>query len=215
MIAPPERSPERDAAIAAALPHIPELGWTRAALRAAVRDLGLPPEDAALLFPSGPADLVEAFADWADRRMAGDADALNLAERRLPERVRALIALRLAHDRAHKEAVRRAVAFMAAPRHAGMAARALARTVDAIWHAAGDRSADFSWYTKRAILAGVYTSTVLFWLADDSDDAAETLAFLDRRLADVAGIGRLRRRASAWVGRFRPAPPRESDTPAT
>ena len=38
-----------------------------------------------------------------------------------------------------------------------------ARTVDAIWHAAGDRSADFSWYTKRAILAAVYTATVLYW----------------------------------------------------
>ncbi len=45
----------------------------------------------------------------------------------------------------------------------------MARTVDAIWHAAGDRSADWSWYSKRAILAGVYGATLLFWLRDDSD----------------------------------------------
>ena len=215
MIPPPERSPERDAAIAAVLVHVPEAGWTRAALRAAMRDLGRPPEDADLLFPAGTADLVEAFVDWADRRMAAEAALLDLDSRRLPERVRAVIVLRLAQHRQYKEAVRRAVAIMALPRHARMAARTLARTVDAIWYAAGDQSADFSWYTKRAILTAVYTATLLFWLADDSDDAAATLAFLDRRLGGVARIGKLRRRASACVQRILPASPREPEPQAT
>jgi ubiquinone biosynthesis protein COQ9 len=80
-----------------------------------------------------------------------------------------------------------------------------ARTVDAIWHAAGDRSADFSWYTKRAILAGVYGATVLYWLRGSGEDDAATLGFLDRRLAGVARIGAARRRAEAAVGRLRPA----------
>jgi ubiquinone biosynthesis protein COQ9 len=203
MIAPPERSAERDAAIAAVLPHVPELGWTHAAVRAALRDLGRPAEDAELLFPGGQDDLVEAYADWADRRMEAAA-AGETAELGLSKRVRALIALRLAQARDHKEAVRRAVAVLALPRNAALASRALARTVDAIWHAAGDRSADFSWYSKRAILAGVYVSTLLFWLGDDSEEEQATLAFLDRRLADVARIGRLRRRASEWLGRWWP-----------
>ena len=204
MIAPPERSSDRDAAIVAVLPHVPSAGWTRAALLAAMRDLGLPPPDAAILFPGGVSDLLEAFADWSDRRMEAEAGSLDLAARPLHERVRALILLRLAQKRRHKEAVRRAVALLALPRHAGLAARVLARTVDAIWHAAGDRIADFSWYTKRATLAGIYGATLLFWLADDSDDDAATIAFLDRRLARVAGIGRLRRRAVECVRRLRP-----------
>lgn len=205
MIAPPESSPERDAAITAALAHVPEAGWTSRALRAGLADIGVSPDDAELLFPGGAADMVEAFSDLADRRMEAAAAKLDLAGRRLPERVRALIAVRLIESRPHKEAVRRALALMALPRHAGVAARSLARTVDAIWHAAGDRAADFSWYTKRGILAGVYGTTVLFWLGDDSEDDAATLAFLDRRLAGVAGIGRLRRRAATCAQRFRPA----------
>ena len=119
----------------------------------------------------------------------------------LPERVRAVIALRLAQNRPHKEAVRRAVAVLALPRHAGSAAACTARTVDAIWHAAGDRSADFSWYTKRAILAAVYAATLLFWLRDSSEDDAATLAFLDRRMAGIAWTHRLRRRAEATLHR--------------
>lgn len=205
MIEPPERSSERDAAIAAVLAHVPEAGWTRAALRAAMRDLGRAPEDADLLFPLGTADVLETFADWADRRMGAEAAALGLPALRFSERVRALVLLRLTLHRAHKDAVRRAVALLALPANAGVAARSLARTVDAIWHAAGDRAADFSWYTKRAILAGVYTATLLFWLADDSDDEEATAAFLDRRLAGVARIGRIRGRVEACLRRVVPA----------
>ena len=99
-------------------------------------------------------------------------------------------------------AVRRAVAVLALPRHALLAGRCTARTVDAIWHAAGDRAADFSWYTKRAILAGVYGATLLFWLRDASEDDAATLAFLDRRLQGVARAGQVRRQFSIFSVRY-------------
>jgi ubiquinone biosynthesis protein COQ9 len=55
-----------------------------------------------------------------------------------------------------------------------------------MWYAAGDRSADFSWYTRRATLAAVYTATLAFWLGPRAPDMEEALAFLDRRLADLA-----------------------------
>ena len=155
--------------------------------------------------------MVAAFSDLADRRMADDTAGLDFANMRLPGRVRAVIAARLARHRPHKEAVRRAMAVLALPHNAVTAAGCTARTVDAIWHAAGDRSADFSWYTKRAILAGVYGATLLFWLRDGGEDDSATLAFLDRRLADVHRIGGLRRSMEALAGRFipsrfRPAP---------
>jgi ubiquinone biosynthesis protein COQ9 len=200
MIAPPERSPERDAAIDALLPNVPFDGWTARALRAGLRAIGQPEADAELLFRGGAADMVEAYCDLADRRMEEAAAGLDLAAMRLPERVRAVLALRLRQNRGHKEAVRRAVGLLAVPRHAGLAARCTARTVDAVWYAVGDRAADFSWYTKRAILASIYTATVLFWIRDQSEDDAATLAFLDRRLAELGRITRLRRRVA---GRFR------------
>jgi ubiquinone biosynthesis protein COQ9 len=159
-------------------------------------DIGAEPEDAVLLFPGGAADMIEMFCDWADRRMEEGAGALDPGLR-LHQRVRAVIALRLEQNRPFKEAIRRALAVLALPGHARLATVCTARTVDAIWHAAGDRAADFSWYTKRAILAGVYGATVLFWLRDSSDDDGATLAFLDRRLAGVGRIGSVRRRVAA------------------
>lgn len=202
---PPERTPYRDAAIEATLTHVPFDGWTRRALRRGLADIGQAADDAELLFPGGAADMIEAFCDWADRRMEAAASGLDLTSLRTHERVRAVIALRLEQTRLFREAIRRALALLALPGNARLAARCTARTVDAIWHAAGDRSADFSWYTKRAILTGVYAATVLYWLRDSSEDDTATLGFLDRRLAGVGRIGALRRRAVGAFGRLRPA----------
>ena len=211
MISPPERTPERDAAIVAMLPNVPFDGWTRRALRTGARDTGIQADEADMLFPRGTADMVEAFSDLADRRM--EETAASLAQTRLSARVRAVIALRLEQNRPYKEAIRRALAVLALPLNARTAAACTTRTVDAIWRAAGDRSEDLSWYTKRAILAAVYSATVLYWLRDHSEDDAATLDFLDRRLAGVARIGRLRGQADALLARLpRPLRLRMGDT---
>jgi ubiquinone biosynthesis protein COQ9 len=180
-----DRLAARDAAIRAMLPVAGDRGWTMAALRDAAS------AGSDLLFPGGSGELVEAYIDLADRDMAADA-APSLGPQKISQRVRTLIASRLDRALPYKAAVRRAAGVLARPVNAGLAARCTARTVDAIWLAAGDKSVDFSWYSKRAILAGVYGSTLLFWL-DERRDQEEALAFLDRRLAGVARLGRLRR----------------------
>jgi len=205
VIPPPERSAERDAALEAMLPHVPFDGWTSVALERALADIGADPADVAILFPGGAADMVAAFCDLADRRMAAEAAERLATESSLTKRVREAIATRLAVNREHKEAIRRALSVLALPHNAPVAATCTARTVDAIWYAAGDHPADFSWYTKRALLAAVYSATILFWLRDTSSDDADTLAFLDRRLADIGRIGKLRGRVEQMATRFLPA----------
>jgi ubiquinone biosynthesis protein COQ9 len=205
MTAAPERSPERDAAIEALLPSVPFDGWTSRGLRTALSSIGAAPEDAEMLFPGGATDMIGAYCDLADRRMEEEAARRDMTKMRVPTRVRTVLAIRFEQNRPHKEAVRRALAVLSLPANARLAAGIAAHTVDAVWHAAGDTSADFSWYTKRAILAGVYTTTLLYWLRDASDDDAPTLAFLDRRLAGVARIGRLRRRVDGIASRFVPS----------
>jgi ubiquinone biosynthesis protein COQ9 len=188
---------ERDTVIDALLPQIPFDGWTSKALRQALASLGLHPDDAPLLFPGGAGDMIGAYAALADERMVAAAVAADLAAYRVPARVRAIIAIRLEQQRENREAIRRALAWLAVPANAPLAVKLTAATVDNIWHAAGDTSADFSWYTKRGILAGVYASTLLFWLRDTSDGDEATLSFLDRRLENVGKIGSVRRDVEA------------------
>jgi ubiquinone biosynthesis protein COQ9 len=203
MMQPPERSDERDAALAAMAAHVPFDGWTFKSLRRGLSDIGVSDSDAEMLFPGGPTDMIEAFLDLWDRRM--EASAPDLSGLGVAARVRAVVAARLAEGRPNREAIRRATSILALPRNNRVAARCIARTVDAIWHAAGDQSTDVSWYTKRATLAAIYAATVLFWLRDTSDDDTETLAFLDRRLGDLRRFGQIRGRIQGMVRRPRAA----------
>jgi ubiquinone biosynthesis protein COQ9 len=191
-----ERSPERDAAILATLPHVPRLGWTEAALEAGLRGLGQDPMAHRWLFPRGPVGAVEAWSDLADRRMEEAAAREDLAALRIPDRIRRVIAIRLEGTEPQREAFRRGLALLTLPWNAAAAARSLARTADTIWAAAGDRSADFSWYTRRASLAGIYAGTVTYWLREPGS-LQGALDFLDRRLADLARMHRPKRRKAA------------------
>jgi len=193
---------ERDAVVDALLPQVPFDGWTSKALRQAFLAAGLNPDDAPLMFPGGTGDMIAAFCALADERMAAAAESADLAAYRVPARVKAILALRFEQNRGNKEAIGRAVAWLSLPTNASLGVKITAATVDAVWHAAGDTSADFSWYTKRGILAGVYASTLLFWLRDHSDEDAATLSFLDRRLADVGKIGGARRAVEERVRGF-------------
>jgi ubiquinone biosynthesis protein COQ9 len=179
----------RDQLRAAALLHVPFDGWTGRALRAGADDLGLEPALAANAFPGGPAELLESFSAEIDRRMLAALEARDLTAMRHRQRIATALRARLELLAPHREAVRRGLSFLAAPRNAALGARCLYRSVDAIWHAAGDTSTDYNFYTKRLLLAGVYSATLLFWLNDESEDFAETWAFLDRRLAEAIKLG--------------------------
>jgi len=191
--------PDRDEVILALLPQVAFDGWTMKSVRQALVSLGRHPDDAPLLFPGGTAEMIAAYCELADERMTGGAEFAGL---RVPARVKALIARRFEQNREYKEAIRRALAWLALPANAPVAVKTVAATVDAIWHAAGDTSADFSWYTKRGILAGVYSSTLLYWLRDISEDDEATLAFLDRRLENVGQIGKARKTIETRLQEF-------------
>jgi ubiquinone biosynthesis protein COQ9 len=147
-----------------------------------------------VLFPGGAADLVACFSRWADRRMLDRLESLPLDGLRIPQRIALAIGLRLEILEPWREAVRRALAVLSLPQNAPLALRLLYETVDDIWYAVGDDATDFSFYTKRATLAAIYAATVLYWLEDRSPGAVDTREFLERRLADVARLGRTRRR---------------------
>jgi len=160
-------------------------GWTSATLRHALEDCG---EGAELLSSAFPRGVTGAIASWlaqVDAQMDAAAAVEDLAALRTPERIRRVVEIRLRLLEPDRDALRAALGHLALPWNAPVALRCLARTASAMWHAAGDRSADFSWYTRRATLAAVYAATLAFWMRPNQPEMAEVLSFLDRRLRDL------------------------------
>ena len=198
----------RDRLLQAVLPHVPFDGWTQTALRRGAEEAGMDRAAALEAFPGGAADMVEHFSDWSDRRMLEELEGMDLPSMGVTARVRTAVQVRLRQAEAHREAVQRSLAFLALPQNALLGAKLLYRTVDAVWHAAGDNATDWNFYSKRGLLAGVFSATVLYWLNDRSEDHAETWDFLDRRLRDVAtfgkATGKLKERFKGFPRPYRP-----------
>lgn len=192
----------KDAIIEAMLPDVPFDGWTRHALAAAARRVGVDQVDLAVLFPSGARDAVAAFSRWADRKALERLAEKGLGTKTVRDRIADAVTTRLAVLAPHREAVRRALAFLALPTNVPLGLKLLYETVDALWYAAGDEATDFSFYTKRALLAGVYAGTTLYWLDDRSSNEVDTQAFLRRRLDDVLALPRVRARVRRTLHRL-------------
>jgi len=195
----------RRAILDASLPHVPFDGWTVTAIAAGARDAGFEPSMAVRAFPGGPRETIEYWNAVADQELLDALAKRAVDNMRVRDRVALAVRLRIESQAAHREAVRRGLAYLALPGNAALGLRCLHRTVDTIWHAAGDRSTDYNWYTKRGLLAGVYASTVTVWVNDTSEDFADTWSFLDRRIDEVVrvagGIGRTVKR----LGDFDPS----------
>jgi ubiquinone biosynthesis protein COQ9 len=173
-------------------------GFSRAALAAASAKLDLPRGEADRLFPGGPTGILSYLSERADRRAVEDMEKAGVATLKVRDRIRSAVRLRLENHAGERESVRRALSLLSLPFNSGLALRLLYNTVDALWYAAGDTSADFNFYTKRATLAGVYSSTLLYWLNDRSAGNEATWSFLDRRIDDVMKIEKLKARVSSW-----------------
>ncbi|MEL7099808.1 MAG: COQ9 family protein [Pseudomonadota bacterium] len=181
----------KTALLDAALTHVPFDGWSEATFRAAVADSGVEPALAKAVCPRGAVDLALAYHDRGDGLMLERLKEADLTEMRFRDRVAAAVRFRLEAVE-DKEAVRRGTTLFALPHHASDGAKAIWGTADKIWTALGDTSDDVNWYTKRATLSGVYASTVLYWLGDDSTDHQATWSFLDRRIDNVMQIEKVK-----------------------
>jgi ubiquinone biosynthesis protein COQ9 len=187
--------------LAQILPLVPFEGWNQQVLHKAAVAAGYKKTDAIRVFPGGAMDAVNAFMQSLDKQMLDGLQGYHLDTMKIRERIALAVRLRLEAGEPNREALRRAVALQAMPFHCGQGLRNLYRTVDAIWYAIGDTSSDFNFYTNRLLLAGVYSSTLLFWLDDDSIGHEATAAFMARRIEDVMKIEKAKYQIKNWFER--------------
>jgi ubiquinone biosynthesis protein COQ9 len=192
-------------------------GWTDAAVAAAAQELGVDADIAWLALKGGPMALIDAWIGAVDAEMARRLPPEKMNAMKIRERITALVATRLEIAAPDKEGQRRALAIMAMPQNLVSAARIGWRSADRMWRLAGDIATDFNYYTKRATLSAVYAATLAAFVNDESDDFADTRAFLDRRIDNVMQFEKVKAQSKArrenlpslsrFIGRLR-YPPR-------
>ncbi|MBP9692892.1 MAG: COQ9 family protein [Alphaproteobacteria bacterium] len=172
-----------------ALQHAPFEGWSQEVLERSAQEIGVDSSYGWRLFPKGPLEAIAYWSQFLDQQMLS---ALPSPEGlRVREKVALAVKTRLSLLIPYREAARKTLTYLALPPHGFQASQLVYRTVNEIWYYAGDTSTDYNFYTKRGLLAWVYSSTFLYWLSDSSDDFENTWTFLDRRIEEVLTLPKL------------------------
>ena len=191
--------------VKAMLCHVPFDGWTWSAMENGAIDINFEKSQSAYkridiyknLFKNGAIDFIDVFSEIIDVEVKNNYNNLETKPQRIPEKIKKIILMRLSLCNKYKEAVRSSLSITALPNNSKRSIKILYRTCNNIWRMSGDKSTDFSFYTKRISLGAVYTPTLLFWLNDSSIDEENTEYFLDRRLNDISKISNFKKPLNA------------------
>ncbi|MBV0899651.1 MAG: COQ9 family protein [Wolbachia endosymbiont of Fragariocoptes setiger] len=139
-------------------------------------------------FQYGIHSALEYIAENFNNAMQIELKNFNLKDMKIRERVKLAIHIRLLNYSKlpnYREFLKNVLSFSFLPRNIYYSSQILYKTVSNIWYAINDNSTDFNYYTKRAILAGTYLSTIFFFTNDYSKDFINTLSFLDNRINNI------------------------------
>ncbi|XP_006748633.1 ubiquinone biosynthesis protein COQ9, mitochondrial [Leptonychotes weddellii] len=181
--------------LTAALGFVPAHGWTGEAIAEGAQSLGLS-SAAAGMFGDDGSELILHFVTQCNAQLTHVLEEeqklvqLGQAEKRKTDQfLRDAVETRLRMLIPYIEHWPRALSILMLPHNIPSSLSLIASMVDDMWHYAGDQSTDFNWYTRRAVLAGIYNTTELVMMQDSSPDFEDTWRFLENRINDAMNMG--------------------------
>jgi len=182
-----------------ALTHVSFLGFKDEIITEALQDLNQDPSWSWRLFPEGTRDLIELWSQTLDQKMLASLNQANTANLKIREKIALAVKTRIRLLELYRDAARQASLYLLKPQHTPLTLRMVAKTADEIWYWAGDKSTDYNYYTKRLLLGGVYSSTLAYWLRDESEEHQNTWIFLNKRIENVLSLPKLPEKAQHCV----------------
>ena len=149
------------------------------------------------LFPKGYISLIQLYLDEINKKMNDESKKLNLIRFRVHERIKELCILRFKIMVKEKKVISKTFFHLLLPSNYSFCIKNLYKTVDQIWFLAGDNSTDFNFYSKRAILASIYSAAILHFI--NNDNFEETIRLLNRLLKKVSKIPKIKQRFNNFL----------------
>ncbi len=166
-------------------------GWNNQTLEKSAQQCGFNKGYLSLLFPNQIKDLTSFFYNKKnDELISLYKEKSNLITAKTTERIIYLIELKFSLYNPIREAIRSLFSYNILPQNLFSAQKALWNICDLIWFLANDKSTDFNYYTKRGLLAYVYSTTMLFWLDDTSPNFEQTKLFIRKQINKVLKVGK-------------------------
>ena len=145
------------------------------------------------LFPNGYKSLLDLYLSEINEKMTKESKNIDLIRLKVNERIKALMTIRLKIMKNEKKLISKTFLYLLLPHNFKIASQNLYKTVDQIWFLAGDNSTDFNFYSKRAILASIYSTTLLHFI--NNDNINETIDVMNQSVKKVSKIPKIKNQA--------------------
>ncbi len=146
-----------------------------------------------ILFPDGYKSLMEFYLRHLDNEMIKNTKKIELLRMKTNERIKEILLIRFRIMEKEKKLIKKTFYTLMMPQNIYFAKKKLFETIDNIWFLAGDTSTDFNYYTKRALLTGIYISTINYWV-NGNQNLSSISNFLDKKLNQVSKIPKIKKK---------------------
>ena len=144
-----------------------------------------------ILFPNGLAEVVEYYyqEQLIKYVVSNIPDIPNISSK-----VKSALNLAIIDNPFPKEFRKKLARFYLSPLHMKMPAKFSWYFADVIWNHLNDKSIDYNYYSKRSILFSIYSSSVLYYLQDNSENHEHTRNFIDKSLTKIRSFGKVKQK---------------------
>lgn len=94
----------------------------------------------------------------------------------------------------YKNAYKKISSFYLTPSKIHLKIKNSYKSIDKMWHLSSDKSLDFSYYSKRAILFAIYNLSLEFFLRNDDNDIFKTESLIDTQLKKIGLITKIKKK---------------------
>tara|TARA_Y100000590_G_scaffold468786_1_gene653111 strand:- start:2339 stop:2968 length:630 start_codon:yes stop_codon:yes gene_type:complete len=174
-------------------------GWNDKLILSISDNLKVPSENILILFPKGYLDLLKFYISEEEERFIQSINKLNFNNMRVHEKIIRMIMTSIKNNQNEKELIRKTFNALIRPKNIKYGLNLLYNIVDEIWYFAGDKSTDFNYYTKRIILAKIYSFTLIYWLNNEDKNLSKTKKFLTQSLENTLKIKTIKKDLSKKI----------------
>ena len=168
-------------------------GWNEDLINLIAKKNNYKKAELKILFPNGYRSILEFYLDNLNKELTKSCKKIDLLRLKTHERIREIILTKILTNQKDKNLIKKTYMTLLMPSNYKLSINSLYKSVDQIWYIAGDNSTDFNFYTKRGLLAGIYISTILFWINGDKN-IDEVESFLNNQLSKVSKIPKFKRK---------------------
>ncbi len=172
--------------------YVRKNGWTKNLLKKLINSK-IKSYDLGYLFPNGYSDLLSLALNEINKSLENKISKINIINFSISKRMKKILQTRLEILDADKIFYRKTFNHLLLPNKSKLMKRNLYKSVDKMWYLAGDNSTDFSFYTKRLILAAIYTNALFVFFNKDIKEASINI---DKNLEKISKIPKIKERFS-------------------